>query len=173
MLVLDEQREMLEKFRGRIEDIYERELVRLVRLKGLEIEDERAKTYFMCSVGYLARAELEREKLKELLTGEWVRITELLSKTVIRIKQYNHLLQDIKEDAHFGGVVKRFKLIDSQFSIGFYDNWTFRFSIDNKLYRSTGYTSDDRRTLKQILQDIMENYEHLMLSIIGKVVSGK
>ena len=176
VLVVAQERlaEMLRKHKGRVEDILERELARLTRVAGLQIEDERAKTNFMCAAGYLLRVDLEREKLKSVLpdarTYNLKDVKGVLTKTMSRIEHYNRLLAEIKADHVFGSVVKDFAEIGRNFAIG--AGASFAISINNKNYQGIGLNSD-KDTLRVIINDMIDNYEHITLSILGKVISGK
>jgi hypothetical protein len=176
ILVTDEERlsQMLEKHKARIDDIIERELIRLARIKGLEIEDERAKTHFLCAVGYLLRIDLEREKCETLLKElEWKGVDDAVSDVTARVRQYDRILMDIRGDAIFGRVVESFGQPTYSFETVEGVTTKYEVAIDGTTYRNHGYFWIDRDRLGRILKQLTDNYEHLTLSILGKIISGK
>jgi hypothetical protein len=174
VIITDPQRmtDMLQKFQGRIEDIYERQLVRLTRITGLQIEDERAKTNYLSALGYLARLHLEREKMSDLLkNGDYTTNSDLLIKISSRIRQYNILVEDIKENSIFGTVIKRYSTVNERnFVRGFFEYDLVE--VNGKQYCWTKLFPD-RTQLKAIAQDIVDNCEHIVLCLLGKALSGK
>lgn len=174
VIITDPQRmtDMLQKFHGRIEDIYERQLIRLTRITGLEIEDERAKTNYLCAIGYLARLHLEREKMSDVLKNQnYTTDSDLLIKIRSRIRQYNILIEDIKDDSIFGAVIKRYSIVtESSFERGFF---TYDLMEVNGKQYFWWKSFPDRPQLKAVAQDVVDSCEQIVLCLLGKALSGK
>lgn len=174
--VIDERRfrEILERHRKRVEDIVVRELVRLQRIKGLEIEDERAKTYFLCATGYLLRIDYEKRVIDDYIEELKRRIFarhEDIDFLSARAYHYNKLLRDIKKNDMFKHVIEDFKEIILDWTVK-RGRIEYEIQIDDvKWYNKTGivHTSE----IVKILRRIRENLEHIFLSLLGKIISGK
>lgn len=175
--VIDEKRfkEILERHRKRVEDIVVRELVRLQRVKGLEIEDERAKTYFLCAVGYLLRIDYEKRVIEEYIeekrkSSKIFANGEDIDFLDTRIYHYNKLLRDIRKNDMFKHIVEDFEEIKLNWK---YTKGTIEYEVEIDEVRWWNDKGMTVSTLISILRRIRDDLEHMFLSLMGKIVSGK
>lgn len=166
----DEKRvqKMYDGFLKRFVEIVDRDLVRETRIKGIQIEDERAVTNFLGCIGYLERLDLELENLDNFANNDlsYYRSNNL-NIMYRRIIQYNRIIRALKDDHTYSSVVNRFDEI-----VWKKGDASVAFLLDGVPYGSgTIWVSNEQ--LKNVVEHMKDNVRHIILSLWGKVVSGK
>jgi len=175
--VLGEIEERLERIdtrvKRRIRSVFERELVRLMRVKGLEIEDERAKTYFLCSIGYLCQLDYLKQRVEETLAklrGTVFTSEKELLEVMRYMELYNLILDKIKKDNIFGRVVEEFGWFEYNWeSEGIWKEYEIR-SPDGFYFKQPPTVLLGSKDLIEILEKIKDFIELIILSIVGNFI---
>jgi len=183
IISVDKERfaKMVEKVHRRVDDMIIRALTRLQRQLGLEIEDERAKTTFLCALGYMMRAEkLIREideKLGEL-KEKWIAVTlEDVDDVGRLVRWYQRIIEDVRKDNLFREAIESIEWIEMEYKAdGAFIEWELEAYMKGVRVwhiKTPPQVFPPPTDLKQILKRMRDNLEDLQMILLGKSISGK